>query len=207
MDLRRNVQPSMTVDDIKAQVAATYEKIHTSALKLWQAMTKVSSDFLTGIGHAAPEQFKSTVNKLLESVTLECKNFADTFSNAANDLKKVNQTMVCATVQKNVHSLHKEVEEFVQSALNMTTKSLPGEITKAKEALPGSIQKEVDKFLAKADEAAESIMKSVNPTVQEIAEGIVNVFHGHCQDLKSSAGRLEVGLLSALLLGILGFFA
>lgn len=202
-----DLKPSMSFDAIRDKVQQTYKDIHKAALKLYQTLAETTSTFTHGVGKFLPETFKSAMKKVLGKISTEAKHFADSFNHAADGLsaKLKNHTLVCDTVKSNLDYVHKKVEKLSASALGLSTKGMSKEILKAKDALPDQIKQEVDKILHKANEAAESLMSSASSTVQDLSKSVAKAFEGHCVGLESGAGRLEVGILSALVIAVLQF--
>jgi len=216
--LAENARPSMSFDALQAQVQQTYKDIHTAALKLYQTLAKTTETFTHGVGKLLPETFKSAMKKVLDKISQQAMHFADSFSHAGAFLIQIpvglsaqlkNHTLIageesaCNTVKSNLDNVHKMVEKLSASALALSAKGMSKEILKAKDALPDQIKQEVDKILHKANEAAESLMSSMSSTVQDLSQSIAKAFEGHCVGLESGAGRLEVGLLSALMIAVL----
>lgn len=203
-DLIENVKDQQEIAAVVTQVEATWKSIHESAMKLFEAVSKTSDAFTATIGEVAPDDFGKAVKEVLDKMTSKAKHFAEEFDTAANRLTQVNRTMVCGTVKHHLDTMHKKVDGFVKAATGLTSQEMNEDIKKALEMLPESIKKEVDKILAKADEAAEKLKSSTQSIMQEISMGISQAFKGHCSELQSPAGRVEVGLLSALVIGLLG---
>lgn len=204
--LTTSINPSMTVDAIIAQVEQAELKLAAAAEKLFLAISKVSSAFLTGIGNVVPAQFKSAMKGTLDQVNAKGKQFAETFKTAAADLKSLsNKTLVCTHISTFLGNLHNKATALAASMTGLSSKGLQKEIKTAHDALPEAIKKEVDKVLHEANKAAESLMGSLPATVKEISTGVVTSFKGHCGtalDKYSGAGRLQVSLFTAFVISV-----
>lgn len=202
-DLTKRVNPKMNLDSIIAQVDLTLKTIHEAAKKVFEVLTKTTTEYMTTVGKLTPEKFRNAMKAALDNLSQQAKLFSNSFEDAATELKSVNRTAVCEVVKQNLDSMHKKVEAFISSATGLSTKNLNKEILSAKDALPEALKKEVDKILAKANEAAEHIMSSMSSTMQEISMGIAQALKGHCEVLsRSTAGRLEVSLLLTFVIGL-----
>lgn len=204
-DAMAHLTAKHALEDTIVQVEAAYMKIHDSAVKLHSALSKATSDFLSGVGKIAPAHFTSAMNSTLQKIDKDAASFANSFKQSALALKEVDRKKVCSHVQHGLDAMHNSLEALAGSALGISTKGLDKKVMKAKDALPGPIKKEIEKVLHKANEAAEQLKSSLNPTVQEISHGVAGALKGHCSELKSGAGHTEVGLLSAFVVFMLGF--
>jgi hypothetical protein len=191
---------------IRDKVEQTYEKINVAATKLWEALDKVAKAWLNGIGKVAPEQLTSAMKSVLDKVTGESKQFADAFKTAADDLKTVNATEICHKVKHGLHTVLKKASALARSATGFSTKGISKELISAKDALPDTLKKEVEKILHKANEAADRILRNLTPSMKEITHGVAKAYGDHCKGIPhSGAGRLEVSLLLSSVLSALFF--
>jgi len=205
-DSTKAAKASMSMETAQVQVKQAYTDLHAAAVKLYQALSKASSSFTqSGAMKLVPTSFKSAMTKVLGEISTEAKHFADSFSHAADGfnakLKTVkNHTLVCDTVKSDLDYVNKKVEKLSSTASGLSTKGMNKDLLAAKDALPKQIKEQVDKILHKANDAAESLISSLSSTVQDLSHNIAKAFEGHCTGLQSSAGRLEVGLASALVI-------
>jgi len=191
------------------KVEGFYSIVYNASLKVVEALKKVANGFLEGIGKIIPAQFKTVLTSMLTSANDEAKLFAAKFDTAAASLKsfrkQTNATTVCAQVKEGLHGVLKKASDFAKSATGLTTKGFSKDLKAARDALPETLQEEINKVIKKANDAADQLLSKLTPAMKEITDAVTTAFEDHCPHLPSGTRQVEVGLLLGLVLSVLSF--
>lgn len=202
---------TLTVNHILQEVEKAYHKINAAAKAFVASLQKAATDFITGVGKIVPPKFKSAMNTTLADISAQGQQFADSFKKGEADLKnlqkQVNVTKVCEAVSQGLSTLKKEVRDLIAKASGLSEKALSKDIKAAKDLLPVAIKDKIDEILKEANEAVEQLEGSMGEIVKELGNGVAKALSGKCGDMKifeSASVRLQVGVLSALVMSVLG---
>jgi len=211
--LAGSVKTSMTMDEVTALVNVMLKQCHDAAMKLYDTLKKVTADFIAGVSKIAPEKFTTSVKNTMKAISDKSLGFANSFNDAAINLKsQVNKALappvVCKAVSHHLHIINEKVTTLVSSSTGMTSVGLHKEITAAKDMLPAALKTKVDEVLKKADDAFSEIEHKLTPQVQEIADAVAHAYSGKCEDLiekKSGLSPVVIGMIAFVVVGTLAF--
>lgn len=191
------------------KVDECFKSIHAAALALAESVRTTTSD-VEKVGIVLPESIKKYLTAVLQKARTSVDDFAKQFEplNEWRSSEGDNATAVCATIQEAIQGrltkLHGKVESLLLDLEALTTKGMPQEFLDAKAQLPDSIKIEVDKVLAKANDAGE-FLEQLPKEIEELAAGLSTALQSKCPGHFHSASRhLQVGLLSSAVLIVLG---
>jgi len=210
--LAGSVKTSMTMDEVTTLVNAMLKQCHDAALKLYEILLKVTTDFIAGVTKIAPEKFTTSVKSTLTAITDKSHGFADSFNDAAKDLKaQVNKALappvVCKEVSHHLQIIHEKVATLVSSSTGMTSAGLHKEIKAAKDMLPAVLKTKVDEVLKKANDAFSEIERRLTPQVKEIADAVAHAYAGKCENLgeKKGLSPVVIAIIAFVAVGMLAF--
>jgi len=210
--LAGSVKTSMTMDQVTTLVNLMLKQCGDAALKLYNVLKKVTTDFIAGVTKIAPEKFTTSVKSTLTAITGKASGFADSFKDAAKNLKaQVNKALappvVCKEVKHHLDIIHGKVATLVSSSTGMTSAGLHKEITAAKDMLPAALKTKVDEVLKKADDAFSDIERRLTPQVKEIADAVAHAYAGKCENLGEKKGLppVVIGIIAFVAVGMLAF--
>lgn len=214
-----SVKPSMEVNAILHEVEQAYHTIYVAAQKFVVTIHKTATDFMSGVGKVVPPRFKSALNTTLQEITAEGDKFANAFKEGEDHIKKFASPaawkgerakvmkMVCEKVSLGLQSLQKKANEFAAKSMGLTSKGMKKDVTDAKNLLPAAIRSKIDEVLKEANDAMEGLEGSLGVVVKDLKSGVAQALRGHCSGLDESASaRLEVGLLTGIVLGMLSLY-
>lgn len=206
-DLLKSVAPSMKLEQVIEKVDNAGHAIWVALKKVLDALTKVGATFDDGVGKAIPSNsFKSYLDAAIKKITEQ----GDLLEKHIDmKLKSVDISAVCAEAKKKLDAFKEEADKLSKQIIGITTDGMKKEVADLYKVLPESAQKEINKFIEKANAAGAEFMATATSAEQEIYDAIGLALKGQCPNFATfqrSAAQSKVGMITAIAVSLFAVF-